>query len=124
MLRFWSTVIAIGIAAATVRSPEPSTVILGLVLDSASQAPIYPSRVDVVGMPLLALGDSFGRFVLSNVPRGRQRLLARGMLHFPESLTVQLDADTVRLQPIRLRLDVRMDSFLRSLQVVAPSRDQ
>ena len=125
MLRLWSLVVALVLASpASVWSPEPSAVVLGVVVDSATMAPIYPSRVDVVGTPHLALGDTLGRFVLSNVPRGRQRLLARGMLHFPESLTVQIDADTVRLNPFRLRLDVRRDSILRSIKVVAPGRDR
>src|SRR5439155_47478 len=55
-----------------------STLVVVSVRDSTG-APVLPSRIDVLGMSIFALGDSLGRVVLSKVPGGRRTLQVRGI---------------------------------------------
>ena len=121
MLRVLAGILAVGFGAALrAFAPEPKAAIAGVVIDSASMRPVYPSRVDMIGTNIFVLGDTLGRFLLPDVSPGTHQLRVRALLHFPDSLTVTVRTDTVRLKPIRLRLDVRMDSILRSVTIVAP----
>ena len=121
MLRVLAGILAVGFGAALKASaPEPKAAIAGVVIDGASMRPVYPSRVDMIGTNIFVLGDTLGRFLLPDVSPGTHQLRVRALLHFPDSLTVTVGTDTVRLKPIRLRLDVRMDSILRSVTIVAP----
>ncbi len=121
MLRVLAGILVVGFGAALKASaPEPKAAIAGVVIDSASMRPVYPSRVDMIGTNIFVLGDTLGRFLLPDVSPGTHHLRVRALLHFPDSLTVTVGKDTVRLRPIRLRLDVRTDSILRSVTIVAP----
>jgi hypothetical protein len=121
MLRVLAGILVVGFGAALKASaPEPKAAIAGVVIDSASMRPVYPSRVDMIGTNIFVLGDTLGRFLLPDVSPGTHQLRVRALLHFPDSLTVTVGTDTVRLKPIRLRLDVRTDSILRSVTIVAP----
>ena len=55
-----------------------STLVVVSVRDSTGAA-VLPSRIDVLGMSIFALGDSLGRVVLSRVPVGRRTLQVRGI---------------------------------------------
>jgi len=124
MLRALAGILVVGFGVALEASaPERmNAAIAGVVIDSASMRPVYPSRVDMIGTSIFVLGDTLGRFLLADISPGTYQLRVRGLLHFPDSLTVAVGTDTVRLKPIRLRLDVRMDSILRSLRIVAPGQ--
>jgi hypothetical protein len=117
MLRLVSAILALGVSlvVAPLSSRQADAVIVGVVLDSATRKPVSPSRVDLVGTPRFALGDELGRFILGGVAPGEYRLLVRGILYFPETLTVRVEADTLRLKPILLRFDARTDSIFDSL---------
>jgi hypothetical protein len=124
MLRALAGILVVGFSVALEGSaPEQmNAAITGVVIDSASMRPVYPSRVDIIGTSIFVLGDTLGRFLLAGISPGTYQLRVRGLLHFPDSLTVAVGTDTVRLTPIRLRLDVRTDSILRSLRIVAPGQ--
>ena len=124
MLRALAGILVVGFSVALEGSaPEQmNAAITGVVIDSTSMRPVYPSRVDIIGTSIFVLGDTLGRFLLAGISPGTYQLRVRGLLHFPDSLTVAVGTDTVRLTPIRLRLDVRTDSILRSLRIVAPGQ--
>ena len=124
MLRALAGILVVGFSVALEGSaPEQmNAAITGVVIDSTSMRPVYPSRVDIIGTSIFVLGDTLGRFLLAGISPGTYQLRVRGLLHFPDSLTVAVGTDTVRLTAIRLRLDVRTDSILRSLRIVAPGQ--
>jgi hypothetical protein len=123
MLRSGVVVLALTLGAALPgrSSAQGRGVIVGTVVDST---PITPPIVVLAGTKIVALVDSLGRFVISNVPPGNYKFIARALLHFPETLTVRVTIDTLRLKPIHLRLDAHADSLLQSLHTIAPAQHQ
>ena len=79
-----------------------STLVVVSVRDSTG-APVLPSRIDVLGMSIFALGDSLGRVVLSKVPGGRRTLQVRGIGFEDRQVAVDVVGDTLRLADIVLR---------------------
>ncbi len=79
-----------------------STTIVASVRDSAG-APVLPSRIDVLGTSVFALGDSLGRVVLPKVPVGGQMLQVRGIGFEEQQVAVDVTSDTLRLAPVVLR---------------------
>ena len=79
-----------------------STTIVASVRDSAG-APVLPSRIDVLGSSIFALGDSLGRVLLLKVPVGRQMLQVRGVGFEERQVAVDVTGDTLRLPPVVLR---------------------
>ncbi len=92
------------------------TVVTGVVLDSAGAHLVYPSRVDLLGSAVFALGDSQGRFVLSPASRGEHLLRLRGIGFLARVVTIVAKGDSLRLGPIRLRPSRQLDS----LNLIAP----
>src|SRR5437870_2433434 len=79
-----------------------STLVVVSVRDSTGAA-VLPSRIDVLGMSIFALGDSLGRVVLSRVPVGRRTLQVRGIGFEDRQVAVDVVGDTLRLPDIVLR---------------------
>ena len=79
-----------------------STLVVVSVRDSTG-APVLPSRIDVLGMSIFALGDSLGRVVLCKVPGGRRTLQVRGIGFEDRQVAVDVVGDTLRLAAIVLR---------------------
>jgi len=79
-----------------------STLVAVSVRDSAG-TPVLPSRIDVLGMSIFAMGDSLGRVVLSKVPVGRRTLQVRGIGFEERQVAVDVVGDTLRLADIVLR---------------------
>ena len=73
-----------------------STVLVVSVRDSAGAA-VLPSRIDVLGTSIFALGDSLGRVLLPRVPVGRQTLHVRGIGFEERQVAVDVVGDTLRL---------------------------
>ena len=78
-----------------------STVVVVSVRDSTG-APVLPSRIDVLGTSIFALGDSLGRVVLPRVPRGRRTLHVRGIGFEERHVTIDAVGDTLRLPALVL----------------------
>jgi len=78
-----------------------STVVVVSVRDSTG-APILPSRIDVLGTPIFALGDSLGRVMLPRVPSGPQTLQVRGIGFEERHVAIDAAGDTLRLPSLVL----------------------
>jgi hypothetical protein len=94
-----------------------STTVVATVQDS-TRVPIFPCRIDVLGTPITALGDSSGRVVLLHVPPGQHELRVRGIGFHQRLVSIRARGDTLRLPPVVLRHNPILDS----LHIVAPSR--
>src|SRR2546421_11877959 len=79
-----------------------STVVVVSVRDSAG-APVFSSRIDVLGTSVFALGDSLGRVLLPRVAIGHQMLLVRGIGFEERQVAVDVVGDTLRLPAFVLR---------------------
>jgi len=79
-----------------------STVVVVSVRDSAG-APVLPSRIDVLGTSIFALGDSLGRVLLPRVPVGHQTFHVRGIGFEERQVAVDVVGDTLRLPAFVLR---------------------
>ena len=90
-----------------------STLVVVSVRDSTGAA-VLPSRIDVLGMSIFALGDSLGRVVLSKVPVGPRTLQVRGIGFEDRQVAVDVVGDTLRLPAFVLRQNPRA----RSLSIV------
>jgi hypothetical protein len=78
-----------------------STVVVVSVRDSTG-APVLPSRIDVLGTSIFALGDSLGRVVLPRVPGGRRTLHVRGIGFEERHVMIDAVGDTLRLPTVVL----------------------
>ena len=94
-----------------------STTVVATVQDSTG-VPIFPCRIDVLGTPITALGDSSGRVVLLQVPSGQHELRVRGIGFHQRLVTIHVRGDTLRLPPVVLRRNPILDS----LHIVAPAK--
>jgi len=90
-----------------------STVVIINVGDSTG-APVLPSRIDVLGTSIFALGDTSGRVVLPRVPVGYRTLQVRGIGFEERQVAVVVLGDTLRLPAFVLRQNPRA----RSLSIV------
>ena len=79
-----------------------SAVVVVNVQDSAG-SPVLPSRIDVVGSSIFAVGDSLGGVLLLKVPAGRQTLRVRGIGFDEREVAVDVVGDTLRLPAVVLR---------------------
>ena len=94
-----------------------ATTVLATVRDSTG-APVFPSRIDVIGTVITERGDSLGRVVLRGVPRGLHQLAVRGIGFFERIVSFEARGDTLRLPAIVLRRNPIFDS----LNIVAPRK--
>src|SRR5204862_357547 len=99
-----------------------STLVVVSVRDSTG-APVLPSRIDVLGMSIFALGDSLGRVVLSKVPGGRRTLQVRGIGFEDRQVAVDVVGDTLRLAAIVLRRTAMAHVQALALRVLADRLD-
>ena len=94
-----------------------ATTVLATVRDSTG-APVFPSRIEVIGTVIAERGDSLGRVVLRGVPRGLHQLAVRGIGFFQRIVSFEARGDTLRLPAIVLRRNPIFDS----LNIVAPRK--
>src|SRR5438128_1332716 len=101
-----------------------STLVVVSVRDSTGAA-VLPSRIDVLGMSIFALGDSLGRVVLSRVPVGCRTLQVRGIGFEERQVAVDVVGDSVSsgLSYVENeRRDQVLHSRTRSCSSIRPSR--
>lgn len=94
-------------------SQQPTQVIKGVVIDKSSEIPLVGATLSITGLNLSVLSDSSGRFTVSNIPIGRQELIAT-MVGY-KTVTIPELLITAGKQVI---LDISLESEIRSLSEI------
>ncbi len=84
-------------------SQGPTSVIVGVLVDSADGSPVHPGRADIPAKQIRVFTDTTGRFVITGLALGRYQLYGTGVGYRSESVVFVLGPDTLRLPPMRLR---------------------
>lgn len=97
------------------------SVLSGRVREDSTGRPLPGVEVVVAGSVQRATTDKSGRYVLSLLPAGRRMVLFRSVGYRPSQEWVVLgDADTVWVNPMMVRMTVRLDSIVVTARPDAP----
>lgn len=94
-------------------------VIRGTVTRAGTEGGVRDAVVSVEGTGVLAVADGRGRYLLRQVPAGRQAIVVRAIGYQPETRTVQMDAGGGQVLDIALEPGAML---LSEIVVEAPSR--
>ena len=90
---------AIGLALAAATAAAQTGVVSGTVIEASSGRGLPAVRVQIVGNEIAAASsDANGHFTIRNAPSGAQTVRATQIGYRPESRSITIGADTVRVE--------------------------